>query len=142
MSEQEPTPFNFWWPTSVTGDKVMSLALIVIGFLVLIGGCIYEELGYEVRSEYGNPGEAILMILFFYVAPAVVGWYFIINIGRFIYDRATRSSEPIRAMRETRREKAELKVLRRRSEIKKLKKELGEDDNDEDADTGCIDGSN
>ncbi len=126
MSEQEPAPFNFWWPTSQAGEKVMLCLLGMIGVLMFIKGCIDEELGEQFDGGYDNPGETIIEILFFYVALNMVGWYFIFNIGRFVYSRISRS-ETVQAMQETRREKAELDALRRRSEIKKLKEELGDD---------------
>lgn len=124
MSDQEPASFNFWWPTSETGGKVMLWVLGIIGFLAFIKGCIDEGLGPQSRPE------VMFSVLFFYVAVNAVGWYFIFNIGRFVYFRINRS-ETVQTMQETRREKAELEALRRRSEIKKLKEELGDDDNDE-----------
>lgn len=126
VSEQEPAPFNFWWPTSETGGKVMLWVLGIIGPLVFIKGCMDTELGYEFRSEFGDPAGTIVSILFFYVALNVVGWYFIFNIGRFVYS-LMRRSEIGRAMRE----KRELEALRRRREIKQLRKELGDDDRED-----------
>lgn len=141
MPNQEPAAFNFWWPMSDSGGKVMLGALAVIGVLAFIKGCIDEELPFLIRvasvarsdnreSAFPSPDVTIAEIMFFYFFLNVVGWYFIFNIGRFVYSRIRRS-ETVQAMQETRHEKAELEALRRRREIEKLKKELGEDDREE-----------
>lgn len=100
----------------------MLWVLGIIGVLVFIK--IFIDEGF-----YDDPTETITYvpeILCFYIVPNIVGWYFIFNIGRFVYSRITRS-ETLQAMQETRREKAELVALRRRSEIKKLKEKIGDD---------------
>ena len=74
MSKQEPTPVNFWW-----------LSVVIIGYIAFVVG-IYYGFGYEIRSDYGVIPGLILKILGFYVAPAVVGWGLIFNLGRLIFD--------------------------------------------------------
>lgn len=126
MSEQEGTPFNFWWPTSEKRGNVMLWVMGIIGVLGFIKGCIDEGLPDDFDSRYGDPMETIVSICLSYVAVNIAGWYFIINIGRFVYSRVQRT-EAIKTMQETRRERAELESLRRRSEIKKLRDELGDE---------------
>ncbi len=130
MSGQEPSSFNFWWPTSETGKKVMFYGMYLIGFLLFIKGCDDENLGSKFRFGVENGVESVISILFFHVALGVVGWYFIINFSRLAYTHIN-DTETMKEMKETRHEKAELEALRRRKEIKKLKEELGDDINDE-----------
>lgn len=99
----------------------MFWVLIVIGLLLFVKG--YNDAGWT-PSHDRDPVRLFMLIFFFYVVIGVGSWYFIINIGRFVYSRIPRT---VHAMQQTRHEKAELKSLRRRSEIKKLKEELGED---------------
>jgi hypothetical protein len=124
MSSQQPLSFYFWWPTSVAGGKVMRWWLGVVGIFGFIKGCIDDGLVYEIK--YREPSGVIASILFFYVALNIAGWYFIINICRFVNHRINQSVM-VQTMRETRHEKAELESLRRRREIKQLKDELGTD---------------
>ncbi len=67
MSEQKPTQFNFWSPTSATGVKVMVWVLVVIGFLGFIKGCVDERLVSKIRHQLHDPGETFFSIVFFYV---------------------------------------------------------------------------
>lgn len=122
VSEQESTPFNFWWPASEIGARVMLAVLGVIGLLALFKGLIDE-------GDSRGVAETIAKVLFFYCISNVVGWYLIFNIGRFVYSQVHRSDtvETVRTMRE----KAELESLRRKVEIKQLREQLGDDDREE-----------
>ena len=121
MSEQNPNQFNFWWPTSKTGSKVMGWFLALATVAQFINGCNAERL-----PRHNWDGEIVFEILVGYVAIGVVAWYFLINIGRFVYSCINRT-EAVQTMQETRREKAELETLRRRKELKELRQELGDE---------------
>lgn len=127
--------FDFWWTTSKTISVVMRWVLLTIGVLLFIKGCDDEKLIYYFRYRGWAFAVGITMeILFTYVFFGIVGWYFIINIGRFVYHTINRTID-VPAKQETKREIEELEALRRRAEIKKLKKELGEDNSDDKDDT-------
>ena len=120
MSEREPTSFSFWWPTSDAGGFVMDLALCGVGITSFMVGVHYE--GWSISSPRFL--EQAIVVLFLYVAVNVIGWYFIFNLGRFV--NSSIRGETLRAMKEAHDEKNELNTLRRRAEILKLKKELGD----------------
>lgn len=126
MSEQNPNQLNFWWPTSETGGKVMGWALAVVAVGQFINGCNGERLMRQFKSDFGTPGESIVKIVLFYSLVGVVVWYFIFNIGRYVYSCINRT-EAVQAMQETRREKTELETLRRRKELKELREEFGDE---------------
>jgi len=127
--------FSFWWPTSQDAGTSMVWLLIAIGFLLFIKGCYDENLEGQLDSKYGHPYETFFIILFTYSFFGVVGWYFIINTGRFVLHSNKRRIETKPERDETQREIDELEALRRRAEIKRLKKELGEDNNNDKNDT-------
>lgn len=142
MSDQERTAFNFWWPTSEIGGMAMSWALVVVGVLSFIKGSIDEELLHcldsdeEICSVAETAGN-VFQILLFYSLPNSVGWYFIFNIGRFVFNKVRlafsriRRSKTVRTMWQTRREESEVKALRRKLELKQLREQLGDDDRKE-----------
>ncbi len=128
MSEQEPNQFNFWWTTSKSGGTIFGWFLAITGVIVFFIGWGDEglRLDYFNSDDTGFLVESLVKILLFYVAIDVVAWYFIVNIGRFAYYGINRT-ETVQTILETRREKAELESLRRRKELKELRKELGEE---------------
>ena len=83
LERPQTDSFSFWCPSTTIGRKVMFNALFIICAGVFIRGCTAEQL------RVGNFLLPMLSILFLYVAPGVVGWYFIFNIGRFVYVQAT-----------------------------------------------------
>ena len=120
MSEKKPTPFRFGWPTSEIGSRVMGWLLAVTGVLLFVKGCIDRRL-----PDYNWRADRVAEVVILYVGFGLFSWWLIFNVFRLVYSHVM-SNESIRKKQETRDEKAELEALRRRSEIKKLKEELGD----------------
>ena len=121
MPEQNPIRFNFWWATSETSSRVMGWVLAIFSVGLFVNGCNQERL---IQRHWR--GDIVLEILIGDVLIGVVCYYVLINIGRFAYYGINRT-EAVQAMQEARSEKAELESLRRRKELKELRKELGEE---------------
>ncbi len=128
MSESNSTTFNFWWTTSKSGGTIFGWFLAITGVIVFFIGWGDEGRGlsYFNSDDFSFVIESFFKILVFYVAINLVAWYFIVNIGRYVYSCINRT-DAVQAMQETRREKTELETLRRRKELKELREEFGDE---------------
>jgi len=116
------TRFNFWWPTSDANRGWMILVLF------LIGGYLFTVAAGKERLTWQSGIGDILIVFFFSSVIPVVMWYFIINTGRFVLHSSKRRIDTKPERDERQREVEELESSRRRVEITRLKKELGEDE--------------
>lgn len=136
--------FSFWWATSKPGKRAMYWVMILCGLIMLIFGYYNTPVEYGVGKFMGRQFTApllqhwddkIIIALKSYVFIGLTTCYFTINFGRLFYHISTQSeSHQIKISK--RLEEDELESLRRRSEINKLKAELGESDNESSTNVG------
>jgi hypothetical protein len=118
-----PNEYNFFWASTPSGQKLTVLSSVIVGVLLCIKGWI--DVNPEPTWVYGGLLAAACTMLFLYVGLGVACWLLLLNICRFVHH--VNVGDVVRGMWDAHRERAELASLRRKAEIRRLRREFDAD---------------